>query len=164
MYRFVLSVSIAITLSVTSYASGQRPGDFLMTNPYPEMVLAFEDAMPPMPQSTDVQEKNPWLAFGLSFLVTGVGQWYNGHYAKGTIQLVTATTGAVAFLSDSDDDNNVGNVGEIGALVWLGSVVWSLVDAPVSANRINRQARQTSLQINPMVKDDLVGAGLTLKF
>lgn len=164
MYRFALTVCIGLTLSVTSYASGQRTGDFLMADPHPERVLAFEEAMPPVPQSTEVQEKSPWLAFGLSFLVTGAGQWYNGHYAKGTVQLVAASTGAVTLVLDANDDDEIGTAGGIGAVVWVGSVVWSLVDAPMSANSINRQARQTSLQINPTVKDDLVGASLTLKF
>ena len=146
-----------------------------MANTQPEMVLAFEEAMPPIPQSTVVQEKNPWLAFGLSFSVPGLGQYYNGHNAKGTVQIVAATAGAVVMFSaleddvklingdtiDPDDDNNVS---AIGALVYLSSFIWSVVDAPMSANRINDQAPQASLQVNPVVKDDLVGASLTLKF
>ena len=37
--------------------------------------------------------KNPWLAFGLSALVPGAGQFYNGQHKKGVPQLGAALAG-----------------------------------------------------------------------
>ena len=174
MHRFILAVCFATTLLTTSVASGQPLGEFLLAEPKLEKALAAESDLPQIQTSSVVKEQNPWIAFGLSALVTGGGQYYNGQYGKGTIQFVSASVGlGVLYVAleddyklygetiDPDEDNGVGT---IGALVFLGSAIWSMVDAPVTANRINREARQASLQFSPMVKDDLTGASLTLKF
>ena len=57
--------------------------------------------------------KNPGVAFILSFIFPGGGQFYNGHAGKGILVLLT---------------------------FWLLGVtyIWSLFDAPLSAQRINR--------------------------
>ena len=175
MNRLFLSIGVSIIIVSASQASAQRGGDFLMAEPQPgNAALVTEEAIPPLPQVSNIQEKNPWLAFGLSALITGGGQYYNGHYGKGTVQFVAAAAGLGIFLAaeeddfkvfgenfDPDDDNDRG---AIGALVFLGSAIWSMVDAPISANNINRQLRQASLQINPVVKDDLTGVSLTFRF
>ena len=175
MSRLFLSIGVSIFILTASQASAQRAGDFLLAEPQPGIAaLASDEAMSPFPQASNFQEKNPWIAFGLSALITGGGQYYNGHYGKGTVQFVVAAAGLGVFLAaeeddyklfgeryDPDDDNDRG---AIGALVFLGSAIWSMVDAPISANNINRQLRQTSFQIHPVVKDDLTGASLTFRF
>lgn len=72
-------------------------------------------------------EKNPGIAAVLSFLLSGLGQIYNGQIGKGVafigIQIVNAflTVILIGFVT--------------GFAVW----VWSMVDAYQSAERINRQ-------------------------
>lgn len=175
MNRLFLSIGVLIIVMSSSQASAQRGGDFLLAEPHTgNVALASDEAIPPLPQASNIQEKNPWIAFGLSALITGGGQYYNGHYGKGTVQFVAAAAGLGVFLAaeeddyklfgerfDPDDDNNRG---AIGALVFLGSAIWSMVDAPISANNINHQLQQASLQIHPVVMDDLTGVSLTLRF
>ena len=58
MYRLILSMCIAATFAITTQAAGQQPGAFLLAGPKPA-----NEAMPLVPQSTEVKEKNPWIAF-----------------------------------------------------------------------------------------------------
>jgi hypothetical protein len=109
------------------------------------------------PQKTGGNPKNPGVAFVLSWLVPGSGQVYNNQPAKGIIQFGTCLAGYVVFLNqlpwteevhywDQDlgawlwKDEEKGN----GALAWsafavaLGCHVWSMIDAPTTASRYNR--------------------------
>lgn len=161
MFRIILSACVAVTVAVTTQAEGQRAGAFLLAD-----AAVPEEALPLVPQMSDVQEKNPWLAFVLSFVITGTGQFYNGENKKGVVMLAGALTGAGMIVSQMEnneipDDNGVVTA---GAIVLLGSSLWSVIDAPVSANRINREARQASLRITPVVTGDLVAANLTFTF
>lgn len=82
------------------------------------------------------REKNPFAAFTLSLLLTGAGQFYNGEVGKGLTQLGSVAAGIILIGSANyDDDTQLG----IGSLMVLGGVLWSLIDAPISANRINRE-------------------------
>ncbi len=126
-----------------------------------------------------VSHKSPVLAFVASFVITGAGQVYNGEWKKGAVQFVGATAGAVMVLSavgedeTLDEDDNATLAG-IGALVWVGSAVWSLIDAPISANRINREAQSAHLfqmdagpfivGADPVVRRNGMGGALTLRF
>ncbi len=89
-------------------------------------------------------KKSPALAFVLSLLVPGAGQYYNGDVTKGTIQQVLFAGGltlslyAAAGAAYGSDDN------EAATWVWVGlgvastSYIWSIIDAPISAIRINK--------------------------
>jgi len=73
-------------------------------------------------------KKNPVLAAILSFLVSGLGQFYNEEIPKGVIFLL---------------------VGVLGGLVTLGSgyvliMIWSVIDAYITAERLN----QKNVQLN----------------
>jgi TM2 domain-containing membrane protein YozV len=57
--------------------------------------------------------KNPGIAFALSLIFPGGGQFYNGHVGKGIFVLVTFWAFGITY-------------------------IWSLFDAPLSAQRINR--------------------------
>ena len=129
-----------------------------------------------------IQRKNPWLAFGLSFLVPGTGQLYNGHTFKGSVQFGLYLGGYISFLLaidddirlsdgtvvDRDDDNVSGGLGIlIVGVTWL----WSVIDAPISANNINIQNQIQALsssrkgyEVSPFVKHDQLGARFTLRF
>jgi TM2 domain-containing membrane protein YozV len=76
----------------------------------------------------------PMLAFGFSFVLPGAGQLYNGQRAKAAMHLTLFGTG-IGINSAS----KVGSAGEyIGGAVWSGAWLWSVIDAPLTARRINR--------------------------
>ena len=99
--------------------------------------------------------KEPWLACGLSILIPGAGQFYNGQYKKGVTQLGSALAGSgLIFLAVRDNFEDIsgdrvdpkGNDGTavFGGFLWLGGLLWSAIDAPISANMINRQSQHSS--------------------
>lgn len=92
--------------------------------------------------------KSAWLAFGLSVLYPGLGQLYNGEYGKAFLMAGLGTLGLAAFYlgiasTDFDgrsDNDAAGTIALTGLIVGGGIYIWSLIDAPVSANNINRSA------------------------
>ena len=144
------------------------------------------------------REKNPWLASGLSLLIPGTGQFYNDQYQKGLPQLGVALAGAGLVwwgLRDNYEDHEnysespswnplqwVDEDGDdwtilVGAPLWLASSMWSVIDANLSANRINQEGRQpefghllefegdrATLGIDPVVQRRGSGARLVLHF
>ncbi len=161
MVRIILSACVAMAFVVTTQAEGQRAGAFLLAN-----AEVPEEALPLVPQTSGLQEKNPWLAFVLSFVITGTGQFYNGENKKGVAMLAGAVTGAGMIVSQIEDDAIPEDNGVVtaGALLLVGSSLWSIIDAPLSANRINREMRQASFHITPVVTGDLLAANLTITF
>ena len=135
-----------------------------------------------------IQEKNPMVSCILSILLPGVGQFYNGEPLKGVGFLGIAIGGLVAFhygeqvVVEWDGWNARGRkrsevLGTAGAFTFLGSYIWSAVDAPISANRINRQSQRlsyghlmefegsrTTLGVDPVVSHKNLGTRLTLHF
>ena len=161
MIRIILSACVAMTIAVTTQAEGQRAGAFLLAN-----AEVPEEPLPLVPQMSGAQEKNPWLAFVLSFVITGTGQFYNGENKKGVVMLAGAVTGFGMIVSQIENDAIPEDNGVVtaGAILALGSGLWSMIDAPMSANRINREMRQASFHITPVVTGDLVAANLTVTF
>jgi TM2 domain-containing membrane protein YozV len=76
------------------------------------------------------QQKNPGLAAVLSFLISGVGQIYNGEIGKGILIIVVQIVNAVLMML------------VIGFITWLGVWIWSIYDAYKTAERINLQYAQ----------------------
>ncbi len=136
---------------------------------------------------TVVKKKNPMVALGLSFPVIGAGQFYNGQYTKGVIQLGATIVGLGLTLSASGDnqDQPDGNLdvdtddwmSVPGYLLLFGGAIWSLIDAPRSANRINQQNQISSyghlfqldgdramLGMDPVASRNGLGTLLTLRF
>lgn len=164
MFRVLLSVHVAVVLLATSLASAQRPGGFMLANAHGSDAEEAAEAMPLVPKSTSVQEKDPWLAFLLSFALTGSGQVYNNQVGKGVLQFAGASAGLGLVISEAENDREDSNWTQAGAGLMLACYLWSVIDAPVTANRINREARQASIQIDPVLRDDLAGASLTFRF
>ena len=142
--------------------------------------------------------KKPWLASGLSLMIPGAGQFYNDQYEKGLPQLGVAVAGAGLVwwglrdnweshddYSDTpswnplqwNDEDGDDWTAFIGAPLWLGSAVWSVIDANLSANRINREGQQpesghllelggdrVTLGIDPVIQRNGSGARLVLHF
>lgn len=103
------------------------------------------------------QQKNPALAWMCSFFLPGLGQMViNKQYGKGVGMLVGSVAASVVSIVGADiyyDNNNnydayyggydssKENLGIAlvcgGALVGLGIWIWSMVDAPVHAKKLN---------------------------
>ena len=93
--------------------------------------------------ATQPAHKSPFLAWFLSWFITGGGQAYNEHYAKGAVFFGGAVIGIAMFLSDDGlqctGDCTTNNVG-LG--IWVAASLGSQIDAPISASRINKKAKE----------------------
>lgn len=114
--------------------------------------------------------KNPWVAFALSFTVPGAGQFYNGEPKK-AIAMLAGMIGGLAFTTYSQtDDNELNARMGVGILVMAGCSIWSMIDAPLSAERINKErglvksweGGKMLLSVAPINTQQQIGAGLTL--
>jgi TM2 domain-containing membrane protein YozV len=105
--------------------------------------------------SSSVSEKSPLLAFVLSFILPGGGQYYNGDIGKGVIMTGAAAAGIATMLAAGYEDvfhkdpyyyASYGYWTEeetswlyVGAGVAGAAAIWSWIDAPISASRINEE-------------------------
>ncbi len=122
-------------------------------------------------QMTYAPQKNPRLALIFSLVLPGAGQAYNGEWGKGAIQLGGAVFGAWMFADAIlEDDTRM----RTGFFILLGFQVWSVIDAPISAHRINKRAQSAHLfqmdagpfvvGADPVVRRSGVGGALTIHF
>lgn len=89
--------------------------------------------------SSVASAKNPWVAFTLSFAFTGAGQFYNGEPKK-AIAMLAGFIGGLAFtVSSQTDDEDLNARMGLGILAMAGCSLWSTIDAPLSAERINKE-------------------------
>lgn len=96
---------------------------------------------------TETREgKSPTVAFLLSFILTGAGQYYNGDVKKGVIQELLVIGGYVlAFEVGTEDGEWPMGLNPwfyIGLGIAAGSHIWSVIDAPLSADKINKRRHQ----------------------
>lgn len=137
---------------------------------------------PSLRQQTQIKQvKNPTTAFLLSFFIPGLGQYYNGEVEKGIIMDVIYVGGVVlaltAGISDTYYYDEITGWYYVGLGMAVGSGIWSMIDAPTSANRINKEISQQKwghlIEVNndnyalgfdftPMKKG--IGTKLTLHF
>jgi len=118
--------------------------------------------------SSGKKTKSPGVALALSFLVPGLGQYYNGEYKKGIIQNALVVSGYVmvigfgsAYYTETHQtyDSYYGQYGYgttgydantawlwVGAGTILGTAVWSMIDAVRSAHRINRNLENAQIR------------------
>lgn len=156
-----------------------------------EIAKIVEESMLEMKWQIIAQKKEPWLAFALSLVMPGTGQFYNDQYTKGIIQLGAVSAGAgLVFVGlqdnykawdgpwiDPDQDNR--RLALPGGILWACFHLWSVIDAPLSAIHINEQSQQpdpeyghlleldgdrVTLGVDPVVWPDRSGARLTLYF
>jgi hypothetical protein len=109
---------------------------------------------------TWISKRNPWAAFGLSCLLPGGGQFYNHEKSKGCLMLKLFIPAAIGYMYCSikypeyDTTNNPSTIDGViylsSYLINIGVRTWSMIDAPLSAKRINRRNGNTSLK-NPSV-------------
>jgi TM2 domain-containing membrane protein YozV len=106
--------------------------------------------------NSNIDEKSPTTAFFLSFLVPGLGQYYNGQATKGIIMDAVYVTGWALFFgagttTTTNNDYYYYNYNTTEITTWyyvglgmvIGSSIWSMIDAPISANNINEQRRNS---------------------
>lgn len=98
-------------------------------------------------------KKNAGMAFALSALLPGLGQYYNGEPVKGVIQealffggFVVAASAGIAdkktydpVRNDSTNKTSVTGYLPMGLILSEVGWMWSWIDAPFSASRINKQ-------------------------
>lgn len=134
----------------------QNPGDYLLLQTRDQNVLRFSfsdidrltrearEAPASAEPRVAVAEKSPGTAMGLSFLVTGLGQFYNGESSKGVLHLVVGAVAAGTMLAGVEDcyayDDFDCSTFTIGALGVVGTKIWTMWDAYDSAKRINESA------------------------
>ncbi|HSG09240.1 MAG TPA: DUF5683 domain-containing protein [Longimicrobiales bacterium] len=121
-------------------------------------------------QEADHQgRRSPPLALALSLVLPGAGQVYNGDYLKGTVMFVgTAAVISASMLSLSDafglDDDTSGTGTHVLGAVGVGLILWSWIDAPLSARAINRrlEAGGSTVALGPRVQVAKRGGGVDL--
>lgn len=123
----------------------------------------------PSTNITTNESKSSTTSFLLSFLIPGLGQFYNGEYTKGAIMTGAAVIGTTLIFtagytetysaSPYTDYSYYGtytyynyNYEEettawfyVGIAMAGGSWVWSMIDAPISANRINSEMSRNTM-------------------
>jgi len=88
-----------------------------------------------------VKQKSPTKAFVLSLvggvtILPGLGQHYNGEHKKGFLLGAAWFSGMIVLYSTvGRDSETTGQI--IGFPLVLGSILWSCIDAPISAKKIN---------------------------
>ncbi len=105
--------------------------------------------------------KSPLLSCGLSILFPGLGQHYNGDYLKGFIQEGIFITGAGlvlhGFYNDYPEYEPDASV-YIGCVAAMVAQFWSIIDAPIRSNQINKQNRPSyGHLIEYQLKDHVFG-------
>lgn len=95
-------------------------------------------------------KKSPALAFILSFFVfPGVGQIYNGETGKGLTQMALGGTGIIMMIAGYGNNDHL--LVRDGLFLDIGVSLWSCIDAPLSAKKINAKRgyskRNTAIQL-----------------
>ena len=101
-----------------------------------------ESTFPSNPNPT-IRKKSPGTAFTLSLIYPGIGQFYNGDVANGFIHLIFHTISTplgIIFVAHDEPEQDFLKVGFL-SIAGI-NYIWSLIDAPVTANRINKQSAQ----------------------
>ena len=124
-----------------------------------------------------VGQKNPTVAFVLSFIIVGGGQFYNEQYDKGMLMFLGGMVSTLVFFNTVDDDytnaygdlidpNNDDMIGFFGCLIGGSLWLWSLIDAVYAAKQINLQNQPytSHLEVNPMVSPDRSGAVIAVRW
>src|SRR3990172_5681574 len=102
--------------------------------------------------------KSPWVAFLLSYIIPGSGQIYNGEIIKGLVFTGTFVLGAAIALIPaigSTSGSAWPATSYIGAGIAGIAYVWQLIDAPISASRINNENNLSLLKINMINNHEL---------
>ncbi len=105
--------------------------------------------------SQSFSRKEPALSCLFSLLLPGGGQYYNGEYKKGALMTGIWAGSLIGMMAcavnsydeydyhndnyyyDYDDGEEAGFI--LFTMIYLGNYIWSMIDAPVSAGKINQR-------------------------
>jgi hypothetical protein len=101
-------------------------------------------------QAKDLSKrKSPGVAFVLSLILPGAGQYYNGDVAKGVAMDVWIAGGFALILYDSGLNERYSSsrdkspsLDTFGAIMVISGSLWSMIDAPISASKKNKKAER----------------------
>lgn len=131
-----------------------------------DSVLVFKNqdiekiAKEPFNKKKQIDLKSPQTAACLSFVYPGLGQFYNGEIKKGIIQASLSLVGAVTYLwgflelppfilfdtTRYEERERKAKILMIsGGTVSVVTLIWSMLDAVLSANRINRELNKNRI-------------------
>ena len=104
--------------------------------PYGQQQYGNQSVQQPNP---NYRPKSPGLAWFFSFLVPGVGQFYNGSVGKGVTFVVMDGVGYFMMVGGaSSGDEDGATMALVGAGIYLTSWIWAQIDAPLTAKKKNR--------------------------
>ena len=96
-----------------------------------------------------INQKSPVLACMLSVFLPGLGQIYNGEIIKGFLFAGGVVIGSALLVASGGDfeheSTTSGSLFYTGIIIAGASYIWSIIDAPVSASRINKERRLSLL-------------------
>ena len=127
--------------------------------------------------------KEPALSCMLSIIIPGAGQVYNEEYNKGLFYFLGSSIGIGIAVSAMRRDifgqyhiiEGKEDIATAGALLWFLSHIVSIVDAPVSAHRINKKneqhahliqldRKQLTIGLDPIISNQGLGGTISLQF
>lgn len=131
---------------------------------------AQETEMQPVPENTGKYNarRSPALAAGLSFITAGFGggQYYNKEYWKAGVMSAISAGMIVWLISLNDGLDDLGEA-IVASLVYLGNWAYSIIDAPISADIINKRHGLRKITLSPSFERNTwdartINAGLKL--
>lgn len=137
-----------------------------------------QDQSPPvqLPPGGYIRQKDPTIAFLLSFLISGGGQFYTENYGEGAAHLIVQIVSfglIVGALEDNDawgrDYDGDDSIGAVGVLVLLTNWIYSMGTAPGQARAFNERQQAVSLIEDRLLLESYTsgkaqGAMLSLRF
>ena len=99
--------------------------------------------------------RSPVGAFALSLMIPGAGQAHNGQWGKGALMLGGGLVSVGVAIAGANECDSSGDCSMLtaGLVGLIGFWVWSMIDAPVAANAINREieAGPVVVEIGPQL-------------
>jgi TM2 domain-containing membrane protein YozV len=135
-------------------------------------LFAVNDATSVATTTATYTHKYPGISLLLSCIYPGLGQFYNGgtkQTVKGIIMATLTTVGLICIaVAVSDENQNHEDYGAAGTLLYVPTWIWSMIDAPIAAGKINRRnaaalswnvGEQSVFSVRPDVKYAHIGLG-----
>ena len=107
--------------------------------------------------------KSPPVAWGLSFLITGVGQIYNEDVVTGIGLFVIGGVGTLMYLSGASEEcfgAECDTKKTVGAVIAVAAWLTSQIEAPIKASAINREVRGRRASLNLRPEPHAMGVSL----
>ena len=124
--------------------------------------------IPPSPKPIVPSRKSPSVAAGLSFVMPGLGQFYNRQSNKGFTFAFIYIGSIVLMITDGEIDNHTAAFGRRGAIAMFGCFANWIVgtcDAYHSATKINARLEwESQFSLSPIATRNRIGALVSRQF